>query len=1083
MANPNQITTRILGSLLLIATPFATAGNLNAQLRDRSLPSANYYIGFAEFYAADYEDAFQHFTRGANTAYQEGPNRRFLDSACYWTMAGECQYHMGNYANALRYYEEALDLLLSHAKGDWQERVDPKPASIQRSTSAFQQARVNWYSTSRGDAIANIPNSFNMMFGRLDAARAFTEGGVVQPAEIRAVDHAEIMRCAALALHRRYSIKGVTCQIDRFTARLVSGLSSLPTDTPILGKWNQMLIGLAELSAGKANRAATKISGALRFDSGLDHNLTPIGLLALAQITFAAGEVDAAATMALEASSSAAVFNQFDLIEESLSLGTIIHLSQTSTVYPPLSPAIQWAATNRARQMQASLITRLADCQLESDDVESASRTLSQTRRAMSGTDLGKSTLAARIRYLTAAIEFMNGRDGYPELQRALSDFQQGSRWLFQLGIVDAALASGSISQRQAELVYEQLLIDPSDTEWKLFPMESMAYLTSPHVASMEAWFEILVGRKNHDQAIEVGERIRRHRFFSSLPMAGRMLALRWVLTAPEDQLTANAKNQRTAILNRYPQIGKSTQQIADLAAELRRLPLNPPQKSADQKKQQQLFVEQLNHAKYLESTFAGLALRRYPADLVFPPAADFSDISKGLRDKLVIISALQTSSGYHLYALTQQTRRYLGVVRARDLTKAVAELYKEMGMTDANNGVDAATLSATDWKQPAANLKQLIFQEYQDDQWDKYDELVVVPDGLLWYVPFEILQTGDSEDDWKNLLEHVRIRYLPVVALASHSNWQTPPDLRMAVVTGKVHPKATPELASRSLESLKDQITNVVQFDRPVKIPSNLLNTVVDSLVVWSDMPLTPREGVYALLPFQLDKGRVGCTLGGWMTSPWRGPEKVLLPMLSSGVASGLKSRSDGHELFLTSCGLLASGVRSALISRWRVGGENSLTLSREFAIRSRTMSPPEALHQSVAFAREQDLNLENEIRIKPSRKQDETLTAEHPFFWAGNMLVDLTGYQPTDEPADAKLAEKTDGEHRTEEIATSDEETNDTDSATGKEPDGQPETATEDLDDPFGESEPSSATDDDDHGDGGDKKSSEGGENGEGG
>ncbi len=969
------------------------------QMRDRSLPSADYYAGFPEYYAGDYSDALKIFVRGANSAFKIGPDERFMDSACYWTMIGECHYQMGNFAEAVVYYEQSLELLLTYAAGDWQQRIDPNPNSIQRSTSAVQRAGINWYQTGRGDAIANVPSSFSIQFGRLDAARALVEGGPLQPPEIRAVDHAEIMRCAALALYRRHSIKGITCQIDPFTARLVSGLSKLPTNTPVLGKWNSVVIGLANVSAGQPERAASQINNGLKFESGLDHNLTPIGLLALTQIAFDAGEAEVAATLALEASYSAGLFNQFDLVEEALSLGTRMHLAQSRSVYPPLTPAIQWAAQNKARLMQTSLLIQLADCLIETDSVDQAAETLVQTRRSMSNTDLNRSVLAARIAYLSAAMTFMNSGDGYPELQQAMTQFQAGSRWLFQMGLVNAALGSGSVSQRQAELIYEQLLLDPTEQHWKLNPMETMAFLTSDHVPAMEAWFEILLARKNHEQAIEVGELIRRHRFFASLPMSGRLLSLRWVLTAPEELLTAAAIAQRNEIYARYPKFQESVNRVAAIEKELRTLPLNPVEKTDDQKKQQALFVEQLKHSRYQETVISGLALRRQPADFVFPAASRYSDISKGLGPKQAVFASLQTGSGYHQFMITQQARHYLGVARTRDVQRGVATLYKKLGITDANNSVDTALLKGTEWKEKAAELKNLIFAKYHDDQWQNFDELVVVPDGVLWYVPFEILQTGGDETAWKNLHESVRIRYLPIVSLASQSNRPTQPESRMAVVTGKLHSKAVPELADQGFEKLADDVTNAVKFSGPAKIPSNLLTTVIDTLVVWADMKSDDRTDAFSLLPFQLDQGRNGATLRGWMLTPWKGPENIIMPMFSSAAADGVNARSDGHELFLTSCGLLASGVRCALISRWRTGGENAIELSRDFAIRIRSMSTPEAMYESMKFAQGLELNLENEIRVDAGKNQTDTVNAEHPFFWAGNMLVDLAGY---DQPAD---------------------------------------------------------------------------------
>ena len=49
----------------------------------------------------------------------------------------------------------------------------------------------------------------------------------------------------------------------------------------------------------------------------------------------------------------------------------------------------------------------------------------------------------------------------------------------------------------------------------------------------------------------------------------------------------------------------------------------------------------------------------------------------------------------------------------------------------------------------PAANLLLQLTNQMKGEDWKNYKELVVVPDGLLWYLPFEALQVpgegGDS--------------------------------------------------------------------------------------------------------------------------------------------------------------------------------------------------------------------------------------------------------------------------------------------------------------------------------------------------
>ena len=58
-----------------------------------------------------------------------------------------------------------------------------------------------------------------------------------------------------------------------------------------------------------------------------------------------------------------------------------------------------------------------------------------------------------------------------------------------------------------------------------------------------------------------------------------------------------------------------------------------------------------------------------------------------------------------------------------------------------------------------------VLFGKLAKYQWSSYKEAIIVPDGLLWYVPFEILQIGDNAKTAKNLNDIVKLRYLPMAS------------------------------------------------------------------------------------------------------------------------------------------------------------------------------------------------------------------------------------------------------------------------------------------------------------------------------
>jgi tetratricopeptide (TPR) repeat protein len=262
----------LLSGCLLAFFANPVAGQLAGS---RSLPKPDYYNIFPTYYSADFKDAAKYFDRESRTAFRMG-NERFLDSVCFWTMLGECNYHMGNYAEAVDYYEQGLSLYLAFQRNQWQARVQTPP-QILESNTAFQRARISWGAPKRRAAIARMPGTFAMLYGRLDSERAFVEGGPVDNAEIRQVDITEIMRCVALSLHRRRVIKGPTCKFDPFTAELIRGLSvNGAGNGTVLGAFNGILLGIAQASTEDWDRATKTLSRSLQFSGGMDHPLTPV---------------------------------------------------------------------------------------------------------------------------------------------------------------------------------------------------------------------------------------------------------------------------------------------------------------------------------------------------------------------------------------------------------------------------------------------------------------------------------------------------------------------------------------------------------------------------------------------------------------------------------------------------------------------------------------------------------------------------------------------------------------------------------------------------------------------------------------
>ena len=191
-----------------------------------------------------------------------------------------------------------------------------------------------------------------------------------------------------------------------------------------------------------------------------------------------------------------------------------------------------------------------------------------------------------------------------------------------------AARAAGAA--REAVDYYKDVLRDPQPIDWLTDPMESLAMLAVPHELSYEHWFTAAIARHDHELAMEVSDRARRHRFFSTLPLGGRLESLRWVLEAPKELLPQQAMLQRQDLLVRYPGYKDLHDQVEALRRDVAAMPLVAD--DAETAKKQKEVMERLADAgRRQELLLREMALRREPALMAFPPLRTTAEIQKSL--------------------------------------------------------------------------------------------------------------------------------------------------------------------------------------------------------------------------------------------------------------------------------------------------------------------------------------------------------------------------------------------------------------------------------------------------------------------
>lgn len=990
----------LFGSLCLVSLEeFAHAAG------DRMCPSASYYGVFRFFYEGEYHDALRGFQDEIRSAIKT-VDARWIDSICYYTMAGECYYHMGDLTQALEHYTAALKLYAAYP--DWMIYVQFPPQLTPAGVGAY--VRVPWGVSKRNVRLAQIPNRMLIAQGQLDNNRVVREGGVIRPPMLSPIQPSEIVRMTCLAIRRYAELMGPTCPQDPLIQDIATKLSRRPGPP---NHWSECWIdvqgGLAMLAAGKPEQGLPLLQRSLLAAGEFEHPMTCVALLELGKQAAMKGQHAEAARYFEEATYAAANAGDLGVLEEAFRCGAVNHLiSNAKGIYPPLESAIAWAKMKDYRQLRASLLLAAAEQQAVRGATPAAAALLEECKLTVGRRRMGDGWIGARHRYLSALVLLQQQK--FPAAQEALAGamtyMQKGAHRLFHIGLVDRLFSSGRLTSRSAMDLFTLVLRDPQPTDWAFDPLESLAVLMAALPGPYEHWFEVALERKDFETAIEIAERLRRRRFLTTLPLGGRVDSLRWILEGPPETLSPTARLQRQNFLAAYPAYEQLSRQAQQIRQTLAAGPLASEDSAVQQA--QAKALEQLAQISLLQETLIyQMALRREPSDLVFPPVKTIKEVLSSLPKGGALLVFFSTSRSMYGFFLADGRYSYWQVKSPAGIAKLAQGLLRELGHYEGNREVSVKELADPKWKQTAQKFFSMLMEGSKADL-TAVEELILVPDGWLWYVPFEAMPVKEAaaNQPWEPLILRMRIRYLPMASFAVPDGRGRRPSPKTAVVVGRLFPRDEDRVSQEAYEKLVRVVPGCSAIRTPLPGPTSLYSVLMDQLIVLDDLPPSS-PGPYRWAPIPLERNKPGNNLEDWFALPFGGPDVILLPGYHTAAETALKQTpplGPGMELFLPICGLMNNGARTILISRWRPAGQTTFNLMREFVQEIPHTTAADAWQRAVLLAANQKLDPEVEPRLKKPGPDEEAPKANHPFFWAGYLLVD-TGVPPE---ASAKPAEQ---------------------------------------------------------------------------
>jgi hypothetical protein len=1017
----NAARRKILAAALLAGL---AASPVAAQLTDE-IPHASYYAASQAFYSGEYRDAERELRRESQRGVRTTTSR-WIDSICYHAMLGEVLYHEGRNGDALGEFDQACQLLLAYP--DWLLQVKFRDLHLRPDPLRGRRIPM-WGRSERQFAIGQFANSEQIMTGRLDSAAQALQrgGGVVQMPMLWRMNIVEVTRMSALAIRRRNELLGPLAQHDAISRDLSATLArgNLAPPNHWSGAWIDLLRGLAQVGMGKNDEADTLIGRSLVMEGQFDHPLTCVGLMEQGRLAMVRGDSRSATRLLMEAGYSAYYFENWDVLTESILLGWQNHLASNGAgVYAPLEPVAAWAQLNRLQHLAVKLRLAQSESLLWLGQADAAAALVEETARRIG--EMRAGLPGVHQLYVQAALQFVRGQldAGANLLTQALAGQSGISIRNFQIGRTNGMYDSRAASPRVAVDLYAALLADPTPADWLYRPLDAMAVLQTVQDAAFDRWFTAALERKEAAHALDIAERTKRRRFLATRPFGGRIVALRKILEAPEPELSREAMLQRQQFFTTFPDYRTLADAGRQMADQLRGTPVLATD-ATEMKQLAPLYDNWQKNAAQRERLLAQFAVRRLPSVIEFPPLRTLPGLQAALggSEALVEFHAV----GEHLYGflITKTESRIWELPNVRQLRSGLGDFLRALGNFGANREIAVAELASDKWRDAAEKTFAAVLGGARLDL-DKTKSLIIVPDDLLWYMPFEALAVPGAKPP-ATLADRMTIRYGPTASLAIANRQPLRRPQHTGILANEVKLSNADADREAVLKELADVVSGPLLLPTSSPQPAPLLAALLDELVMLDDLaPNSVPTSSSSLLPRA--RGPAEKDAGAWLGLPYGGPEQIVLTGLATEAETGLKAaprrpttRSNtnrkanvvtggpGSELFQTLCGLMADGARTILVTRWRTGGRTNFDLVREFAKELPQAPPAEAWQRACLLAREAPIDPAREPRLKRSDETGDPPTADHPFFWAGYLLVDTTP-RPEEKVEKPAAAEKKD-------------------------------------------------------------------------
>ena len=846
----------LTGTLMSLATPAEAQNLLSSEPTGTQYPSQEYYLGLQAYRAGDLNTASELFDAALRNARRD-VHGRWVDSIPSLAMLAECHWQLGSLPTAREHLDHVFQIAM-RSRG-WLNRVDWSKLT----NSGFQTTQPNLWPETKAVRVLPVTRRIMYLSGEQLTEERLARGGVIEEPSIRSIDAVEILRGLAIASYRRRIILGPLCEHDPLGAGL---LESTKYPANLNDATAHTLIGCVRagghFAAGDDDRTISNATNSANV-SGSAHPLTAVTMLTHGSAPAGTAKADQAVAGLIQTIHAAGALEQPEWAGESMQLAASCADSQNAGVLVNLAKSIGVVLNRESRLAALHCWIAGADAAVTAGDLTAASEMLGNAQSIASRRDVVLPRMEAYAAYVAARIAASSGssigvvdKTAVDQALARVNEFARNNQYrnqplvsmprIYQLGLVRQTIGNSQGIRTGEQLLADYCRDSPIDA-WRRDPVDALSGVIADRSVLHAARVNLAATQRYGDKLLIASDALLADRFNSQLPLGGRLTQIRFLSRVDDAALDPEAVLMRD-------QAGAPLKELRVAVSAM-----NRPDR-------QQIAS--------LESQATRIGLDRAELPLVTPPPLKPKRPTAGLPPRTGLLTFVQIGSKMHASLAVEGKITMWTIPGSGRVHSEVGQLLRGIGV-----GKTRGTRLTEDqaWRTAAGTLRRHLIPKDQSFATLEIDHLIVVPDGPLWYVPFELLPLTE-EDDGESIGDRISISYAPTPGFALHALTSQNSSRAIGIASGPLFAPKDAEQNKLVVQSIMDAIQDPVNLSATTTEPSGLFGPSIGHFVVAAPRNATTGNLLTTMQLSPQDNRSAYGTLAGWIQYPAIVPRSVVL-------------------------------------------------------------------------------------------------------------------------------------------------------------------------------------------------------------